>query len=447
MAGSHDPCASPVDAVLSARLDAIRTLADQIPQPVTVIDRDCTIIYSNQPAARAPGDGAKCYAVFFQRDEPCLSCPAREVFQSGRPHSVACARAFPLFTADGRAQYVMEFLKAGPAQSENDHPIVPGRQGEAVPREDHLGEIVGASELMQKLFEMIRLVAESQATVLLEGESGTGKELVARTIHRLSPRCDRPFIVVDCGSLPESLLESELFGHVKGAFTGATASKKGLFEEADGGTVFLDEVANTSPHFQAKLLRVLQEGDLKPVGSSRSIKVDVRIISASNEPLLDLVKAKKFREDLYYRLAVLPLAVPALRDRRDDIPLLVGHFVELASRSHRRPVRPVAAEAVRALAAAPWPGNVRELKHTIERAVVTAQGAQLAARDFFPDAADADAAATDLRSVARHASRTAERTRILEALRQASGKKTRAARALKISRASLYNKLRAYDIE
>jgi len=355
-----------------------------------------------------------------------------------------------LLAADGRAEYVMEIIKPCEARSESDTAAALRKKSRPVPLtlDTQLGELVGTSEPMQKLFEMIRLVADSQATVLLEGESGTGKELVARTIHRLSQRRDRPFIVVDCGSLPESLLESELFGHAKGAFTGATASKKGLFEEADGGTVFLDEIADTTPHFQAKLLRVLQEGEIKPVGTNRSIKVDARIISATNRNLLDLVKAKRFREDLYYRLAVLPLLLPPLRERRNDIPLLVSHFVELASKRHRKPVRTVAPDAMQALTEAVWPGNVRELKHTIERAVVTAQGSALGLDDFFPAPAGEQATGeTDLRSVARSATRNAERARILEALRQASGKKARAARALNISRASLYNKLRAYEIE
>ncbi len=470
MAGSH-PSLTPSrpDAVLSARLEAVRILADQIPQPVTVIDRDCTIIYINQSAEAFSGaastpfrgqTGAKCYAAFFHRADPCPFCPARGVFESGEPRSVPCAEgwgrdpgvieAFPLLAADGRAEYVMEIIKPCEARSESDTAAALRKKSRPVPLtlDTQLGELVGTSEPMQKLFEMIRLVADSQATVLLEGESGTGKELVARTIHRLSQRRDRPFIVVDCGSLPESLLESELFGHAKGAFTGATASKKGLFEEADGGTVFLDEIADTTPHFQAKLLRVLQEGEIKPVGTNRSIKVDARIISATNRNLLDLVKAKRFREDLYYRLAVLPLLLPPLRERRNDIPLLVSHFVELASKRHRKPVRTVAPDAMQALTEAVWPGNVRELKHTIERAVVTAQGSALGLDDFFPAPAGEQATGeTDLRSVARSATRNAERARILEALRQASGKKARAARALNISRASLYNKLRAYEIE
>lgn len=292
---------------------------------------------------------------------------------------------------------------------------------------------------------MIHMVADSQATVLLQGESGTGKELVAKTIHRLSSRRHRPFIVVDCGSLAETLLESELFGHVKGAFTGAISAKKGLFEEADGGTLFLDEIADTTPHFQAKLLRVIQEGEIKPVGSARSIKVDVRIISATNKDLLELIKDRVFREDLYYRLAVLPLMIPALRNRRDDIPHLVEYFVDLSCRRHRRPVRAIAADAMLALMHAPWVGNVRQLQHAIERAVLTASGSVLTEQDFLGMLSD-PVRKMDLASVTKHAVQTAECASILEALRQADGSKVRAARLLKISRASLYTKLRAYGI-
>jgi two-component system response regulator AtoC len=452
MAGSHAklPIQDRPDAVLSSGLDLVRLLAEHLDYQVTVIDRDWTVIYSNHPALK--DTGRKCYAAFFDRAESCSFCPAPEVFCSGRPAAVSEdpgaggteIRAVPLLSAEGHVEYVMEILT--PREADSGAELPPGTPA-PLATGAQLGGLVGASEPMQKLFEMIRLVADSQATVLLEGESGTGKELVARTIHGLSSRRDRPFVVVDCGSLPETLLESELFGHVKGAFTGATATKKGLFEEADGGTVLLDEIADTTPQFQAKLLRVLQEGEIKPVGSNRAVKISARVISATNKNLLDLVKARQFREDLYYRLAVLPLMLPALRERRDDIPPLVRHFIEQISIRHGKRVHPVAPDAMQALKEAPWPGNVRELKHTIERAVVTARGPRLTTEDFFPARAGQAVGETDLRTVARSATRHAERARIVEALRQASGKKAEAARLLKISRASLYNKLRAYDIE
>ena len=292
---------------------------------------------------------------------------------------------------------------------------------------------------------MIRLVADSTATVLIEGESGTGKELVARTIHRLSYRREKPFVVVDCGSLTETLLESELFGHVKGAFTGAVSAKRGLFEEADSGTLFLDEITNTTPAFQAKLLRVLQEGEIKRVGGIHPLKIDVRVISATNKDLAELVKANLFRQDLYYRLAVLPLDLPALRDHAEDIPLLVKSFVKASCCRHRQPLRVVTHPVMQGLMEAPWPGNVRELQHCIERAVVTTKGPELNCRDILKMATDP--ARSDLRTAVRGVAQQAERVRIKEALRQSEGNRSRAAKILDISRANLYNKLRAYRLE
>jgi DNA-binding NtrC family response regulator len=298
---------------------------------------------------------------------------------------------------------------------------------------------------MRQLFDMTRLVADSSATVLIQGESGTGKELLAKTIHALSSRKDRPFVVVDCGSLTETLLESELFGHVKGAFTGAVANRRGLFEEADGGTIFLDEIGDTTPTFQAKLLRVLQEGEIKPVGGTRSLKIHARVISASNKDLGELVKAKTFRQDLYYRLAVLPLYLPALRERREDIPLLVQHFVAGSCARHHQAVRPVGERTMRALRDAPWPGNVRQLQHYIERAVVTTPGPWLVCDDLVSGGIVTED--EGLRSASREVVAQTERTRIIDALKKTAGNRLKAAKLLKISRASLYNKLRDYRIE
>jgi transcriptional regulator with GAF, ATPase, and Fis domain len=310
-----------------------------------------------------------------------------------------------------------------------------------------MDKLIGHSEVMQDLFEMIRLVAGSQAPVLIRGESGTGKELAARTIHELSPRRTGRFVVVDCAAIPETLLESELFGHVKGAFSGAVSDKKGLFEEADGGTIFLDEIADTTPQFQAKLLRVLQDGQVKALGSNRRINISVRVISATNKDLEKLVESKAFRQDLYYRLDVLPLWLPPLRCRRDDIPLLVTHFAgEISARQHK-PVPEIGPETMRGLMEASWPGNVRELKHAIERAVITASGPRLLLPDFFGEVKKIAGASPDLRTAARHAAQSIERTKIVDALHQAGGNKTKTARRLHISRASLYTKLKTYRIE
>jgi two-component system response regulator AtoC len=464
MAGSSPYISDwPTDPVLAARVEAIRALADHQSERVMVIGPDLTVIYANRAAWPAgelpvtPSKPAKCYEAMLHRQDPCGACLATEVFASGEVKSVGCSvggagqacgmsQAFPLKASTGRTDSVLVLFRdiRGPDAG------IPTVGDRPLPVSDELpsaglGDLVGRGPAMRKLFDTITLVANSQATVLLQGESGTGKELVARTIHRLSPRRERPLVVVECSSLPETLLESELFGHVKGAFTGAVTTRRGLFEEADGGTIFLDEIADTTLTFQAKLLRVLQEGEVKPVGSSRSVKVDVRVVSASNKNLFDLVKAKQFREDLYYRLAVLPIFMPPLRHRAEDIPLLIDRFVAQASRRHNRPSKPVTQEATEALAAYDWPGNVRELLNLVERVVVTAKADRLTMEDFFGPALSASAS-QDLRTIVRDVASQAERTKIVEALAQAAGNRVRAAKLLKISRASLYNKLRVYGL-
>ena len=467
MAGSHSqsPPLSPfADPILAARLEALKQLADGMTDRVAVMDRDLNVVYANdkawgkiegEPAAIKP---AKCYQAFVQQADPCGTCPATTVFETGEVRTVSCStsgdgtacgmhQAFPLMTASGEVGSVLVLFHKRSETPDLPEPPPPPKVRRSRPErtESRLGDLVGASSVMHQLFDMIRLVADSSATVLIQGESGTGKELVARTIHQTSYRRDKPFVVVDCGALPETLLESELFGHVKGAFTGAAGAKPGLFEEADGGTIFLDEIADTSPTFQAKLLRVIQEGEIKRVGGTQPVKIDVRVISATNKDLTDLVKTKAFRQDLYYRLAVLPVYLPPLRDRRVDIPLLVTKFIADSCQRHRQELRRVSEEAMRALTAAPWPGNVRELQHYIERAVVTTTHTELSCQDLIELCGHAQDAG--LKTVGRGAARQAERARILQALQQTSGNRVQAARVLKISRASLYNKLHELDIQ
>jgi two-component system response regulator AtoC len=449
----------PNDPILTARLEAIKQLAGGLTDRVAVMDRDFNVVYANESAwTKTAHDGAdehptKCYEVFGHRSDTCESCPTVKLFESpeirsvsgtGLEESMPCGldQAFPLASDRGDVELILVLLKDGTIRRLKDAEPLQTEKS-AVPRE-FLGGLIGRSPAMQQLFDMMCLVADSSATVLIQGESGTGKELVAKTIHELSYRRSKPFVVVDCGSLPETLLESELFGHVKGAFTGAISNKRGLFEEADGGTIFLDEIADTSPAFQAKLLRVLQEGEVKRVGGNQPIKIDVRIISATNKDLTELVRSKAFRQDLYYRLAVLPLHLSPLRERREDIPLLVKHFIAASCQRHRQPLRTVSPEVMRALSEATWPGNVRELQHYIERAVVTTTGPHLTCGDLV--AMGSEEMEHDLRSVTRGAVKQAERARILQALQQSHGNRARTAKLLKISRASLYNKLRQYEI-
>jgi len=448
----------PTDPIITARIEAIKQLAGGLSDRVAVMDRAFNIVYANEAAwivdqsKTICGRHAKCYEAFAHRADPCGTCPAIKVFEapevqcmscSGAGDGTACGmqQAFPLTDQNGAVASMLVLFES---VSKATHSLQP-KDTSTLPITARLGDLIGQSSIMQELFAMTRLVADSSATVLIQGESGTGKELLARTIHALSQRNQQPFVVVDCGALPETLLESELFGHVRGAFTGAVANKRGLFEEADGGTIFLDEIADTTPTFQAKLLRVLQEGEIKPVGGTRSMKIHARVISASNKDFAELVKGKMFRQDLYYRLAVLPLYLPALRERRDDIPLLAQHFVADSCARHRQVARSIDEATMRALCQAPWPGNIRELQHYIERAVVTTTGHSLMCHDLvMRDAISED---ESLRSASRGAVAQTERTRIIDALAKTAGNRLKAAKLLKISRASLYNKLRAYYIE
>jgi DNA-binding NtrC family response regulator len=249
----------------------------------------------------------------------------------------------------------------------------------------HLQDIVGKSSVMLEVYKLVARVAGSTATVLVEGESGTGKELVARAIHTHSPRANAPFVPVNCTALTESLLESELFGHARGAFTGAVASKRGLFETANGGTMFLDEIGDMGPKMQAQLLRTLQDGEVRPVGGSEAIRVDVRLVCATNKDLDEEVKAGRFREDLYFRINVVTVHLPPLRERREDVPILVAHFLNKLARRERRALAALSPEALKLLSAYVWPGNVRELENAIERAVAVAKGNVVLPSDLPPE--------------------------------------------------------------
>jgi len=251
-------------------------------------------------------------------------------------------------------------------------------------QQEKFGEIVGRNPKMRQVYALIERIASATSSVLIQGESGTGKELVARAIHARSGRAGRPFVAINCGGLPETLLESELFGHTKGAFTGAVATKKGLFDTASGGTLFLDEIGETSPAMQVKLLRALQERRIRPLGSEEEHAVDARVLAATNQDLQQMIHEKRFREDLYYRVNVISIQMPPLRERREDIPLLVRYFVDKYARLWKKGAPAVTQEALRALEKYPWPGNVRELENVIERAMALAEGVRIESRDL-PD--------------------------------------------------------------
>jgi DNA-binding NtrC family response regulator len=254
-----------------------------------------------------------------------------------------------------------------------------------VKKKFEFNNIIGKSKKMQEIFSLIEKVALGNSTVIIYGGSGTGKELVAKAIHYNSPRVDRPFIPFNCGAIPETLVESELFGHTKGAFTGAIQAKKGLFEEANGGTLFLDEISTILPSVQVKLLRVLQEKELMKVGSTDRTKIDVRMIAATNENLEENMKKGKFREDLFYRLHVFPIFLPDLKDRKEDIPLLAYHFLDLYSKEAKKEIKGISKEAIKLLLEYHWPGNVRELENAIARAVIMTDQDHLGPNDFPKD--------------------------------------------------------------
>jgi two-component system response regulator HydG len=312
-------------------------------------------------------------------------------------------------------------------------------------RRNGLEQIVGRSRPIQELLERVRRVAPSDATVLISGESGTGKELVARALHVASRRGDRPFVPVNCAAITETLLESELFGHAKGSFTGATRARRGLFEEASGGTLFIDEIGETAPGFQAKLLRALQEGEIRRVGESTPVLVDVRVIAATNQDLRRAIAEKRFREDLYYRLAVVPIRIPPLRERREDVPLLAAHFVEQFTRRTAVP-KTLAPDAVARLVEHSWPGNVRELENVIEHAAALAPGAEIRAGDIQIEPHASGGALPGARTLA-DAVEDAERSAIEAAVIRAGGDLARVARELAVSATTLWRKMKRLGIE
>lgn len=307
------------------------------------------------------------------------------------------------------------------------------------------GEFVAASAALRNLLDLVDRLAPLDGAVLITGESGTGKELIARRLHARSTRAGGPFVAINCASLPESLLESELFGYVRGAFTGAATDRAGLFEAAHEGTILLDEIGEMPLAMQARLLRVLQEKTVRRVGDVRNRDVNVRIVAATHRDLAAMVAAGTFREDLYYRLEVFPLHVPALRERPEDIPALAEHFARLAAERHQRIVPQIAADALRALMDAPWPGNVRELRNVMERAVLLGEGRTLHACDLrMGPLAEAPVAAPPAREEDLPSLEAVEKAHILRVLRAHDGNRTRAAAALGIGAATLHRRLRAW---
>lgn len=335
----------------------------------------------------------------------------------------------------------------------SDHNIYLQKQ---VERNSSFNNIIGRSSPMQRVFRMAESVAGTDATVVISGESGTGKELLARAIHFASPRKGARFIPVDCGALPESLLESELFGHKKGSFTGAIADRLGLFEEANGGTIFLDEITNTSANFQVKLLRVIQEGEFRRVGDVKSRQVDVRIIAATNKDLQEEVKAGNFREDLYYRLNVVNIPLPSLRERKEDIPILAGYFLENVCRKMKMPAKNITSRAVDYLVNYRWPGNVRQLENIIERMVIFSKGEYIDIADLpqeirsmfegMPADSKTQLNIPQTKVELKTAKAQLERLFLVNIMEQADGNVMKAARLSGMDRTQLHHMFNKYNI-
>ena len=424
---------------------------NSISEGVLTVDLDLSITSFNKAAEVITGEnrweaiGKHCCDVL--RAESCRArCPLRQTIETG---ATVGGVQTTIATAAERGNAVQ--ISASPLRDE-DGRIVGGvltfRDVDAIERLRReldgrytLQDIIGKSAPMQRLFALIPRIAESSSTVVIEGETGTGKELVARAIHSLSPRHAAPFIAINCGALPDSLLESELFGHKAGAFTDARKDKPGRFQLADGGTIFLDEISDISPAMQVRLLRVLQEGEVEPLGSVKPVPVDVRVIAATNRPLETLVKQGRFRDDLYYRIRVIHIVLPPLRQRKEDIPLLIDGIIAKFNQLQGKQVAGVSKEALNRLMLYHYPGNVRELENIIEQAFVLRPEGRIEVQDLpqeFQDQLGAPAVGGTLESL--------ERSAIETALRRNGGHRSKAAKELGIDPSTLYRKMKTLGI-
>jgi len=307
--------------------------------------------------------------------------------------------------------------------------------------------MIGKDKKMQEIYSLLQTISPTSTTILIMGETGTGKELVARAIHHNSPRKDKPFIKVDCASLPETLLESELFGYKKGAFTDARTDKPGKFELADSGTIFLDEIGNIPPSIQSKLLRVLEEHAFEPLGGVKTVKVDVRVVAATNRDLQQAIEQGKFREDLYYRLNVMPITIPPLRDKPEDIPLLIEHFLSVFGRKFEKTITKLSQDAMDLLLDYPWPGNVRQLEHAIEHAFIHCTGRTIQIRHLPDDIKQKSSILVDRILKTEDPIEEIEKEVILEALKRNNWDREKTAKTLKISRITLWRKMKKHEIK
>jgi PAS domain S-box-containing protein len=419
---------------------------------IITVDRDLVVTGVNQAAGEICGlsrdDVGKQIGSFqrcFRKD--CLELLAKTI-REGRPAEalrIECAREDRpkrVVTIDASPLLDERALTSGAVLVVKDETRLDCLERDLQERRQFHG-IVGKSEVMQRIYSLIEDLASVQTTALITGETGTGKELVAAALHYHGDRSRRPFVKVNCSALPENLLESELFGHVKGAFTGAHQNKIGRFERADGGTIFLDEIGDISPAVQMRLLRVLQEREIERVGDSAPVKVDVRVVAATNKDLLQKVKRGEFREDLYYRLKVVEIPLPPLRERKEDIPLLEQHFLNKFNKAFGKEVSSITNDVRRLLMDYPWPGNVRELEHAFEHAFIVCNQGVITVGDLPPELGASRATG----QLAREDRSELDRETFIEALEKTDWNKAKAARLLGLSRQTMYRKLEEYGIK
>lgn len=434
----------------------LQTILNSIADGVFTVDTNFRIANFNPAAERITGFkkeevmGKSCHLIF--RSEFCgEKCPLRRTIETGENVS-----NFEMEIVNSKGELVPVYVSTallvddegeivGGVETFRDLSVLKDLRREL--RELYsFSHIIGKNVKMQEIYNLIEMVSQTSSTVLIHGETGTGKDLIARAIHYNSPRREGPFVKVSCAALPETLLESELFGHKRGAFTGAIKDKPGRFSLANGGTIFLDEVAEIPVGVQAKLLRVLEEQEFEPLGSTSPVKVDVRILAATNRNLREAIREGKFREDLYYRLNVLTISIPPLRERSDDIPLLIGHFIENYNRKMNRGIASVSQEAMDLLLDYPWPGNVRQLEHAIEHAFIHCRRSVISV-GHLPEEIKPERG-KPIRQLAKKAYslEEMEREAILVALRDNDWDRANTARALKISRTTLWRKMKKYGI-
>jgi len=437
--------------------ESTQTILESISDGVFTVDHNWKVTSFNRAAEditgipREDAMGRRCCEVF--RASTCeTECALRYTMDSGKP--IVNKTAF-IVNAQGRRIPISlstALLKnargkiVGGVETFRDLSLVEELR-KAIEQRFEIGDMISRSPAMRKIFDILPQVAASDATVVIEGETGTGKELLARALHHLGPRKKRPFVAINCGALPDTLLESELFGYKTGAFTGATKDKPGRFAQAEGGTLFLDEVGDVSPALQVRLLRVLQERTYEPLGGTQSVKANVRVITATNKNLAELVKDGLFREDLYYRIDVVRLELPPLRKRTEDIPLLVDHFIRRFNKTQGRTITGIAPETMAILMAHDYPGNIRELENIIERAFVICTGATIQAR-CLPESllAKHNAATPLLTSGLGPTVKAVEAQAILDAIQHSGGNRQRAAKLLGMHKSTLFRKVRALGI-